>query len=164
MNNRFFIILVLSIQLASCFSAPTLKTGREGRPIPSFDVMLTDGSHFSTDSIKKGHPVVFVLFRTTCPACNAETKNIIDHIRDVQDIQFYFVTMDTLADLKRFVSNYHFEKYPNLIAAKDYSKYFIHYFTVPAVPYIAVFNSDKKLKRVFLGNYDMQEIREVSMQ
>jgi hypothetical protein len=152
--------LLIALTMASCFSTPPLRSGREGRQMPSFIMQLPDGSHVTTDSIKEGSPVVLILFRTGCSACNAETKDIIDHIASMKDTRFYFLTMDTLKDLQAFAAKYRFEKYSNVVAARDSSRFLIKYFTVPAVPYIAVFNSEKKLRCVFLGANDIGEIKE----
>ncbi len=153
------LLAITSFQLVGCLSDPPLKSGHEGQLVPSFTMLLTDSSRLCTDSIKAGAPIVFILFQTNCPSCNAETKDIIDHIRDLKDIHFYFLTMDPFADLKQFAAKYHFENFKNFTAASDYSKYFVGYFTVPAVPYIAVFGSNRRLRRVLLGRMDVGEIQ-----
>jgi len=137
--------------LFSAFTAPpTLKTGMEGKPLPSFDLLLPDSlTHFNTVNIPAGKPFIVIGFDPFCLHCQAETADIIKNIRELKGISIYYVTPYAFWKMKAFYRHYRLDLYPNITIGNDYRNAFFQHYMATIVPYTAVFDSKKRLKQVF---------------
>ncbi len=62
---KHIISLLLLSCLYGCNTSPAIKTGLEGKEMPSFNLLLMDSVHqISTSEIPEGQSTVFLLF---CP-------------------------------------------------------------------------------------------------
>jgi thiol-disulfide isomerase/thioredoxin len=156
-NISFFILLV---GLASCYGKKPQKTGLEGKPMPSFDLLLPDSmTTFSTGSIPEGQPVVLYYFGPNCPYSKAQMKEIVDNIGTLRDIRFYVFTTWPFDEMKSFYEHYELKKYPNIITGLDYNAFFVDYFKAQGVPYMAIYGKDKKLNKAFVGKVYSSQIK-----
>jgi len=139
--------------LFTAFSAPArIKTGLEGRLLPSFDLLLTDSTtHLNTADIPTGQPVIVIGFSPWCTHCQAETRDIIKNMPELKNTKIYYVTAYPFDQMKVFYKAFKLEKYPNIVMGRDVKDYFLPYFKANGVPYTAVFDSKKRLKQVFGG-------------
>jgi thiol-disulfide isomerase/thioredoxin len=156
----FFIAL-----LTGCFDSNAKKTGREGNQLPDFDILLSDSTVLHSRDIltkKPLEPIAFYYFNPICPYCRAQTKEIIDDIDKLKNIQFYFITNTPLTNLRKYLNDYKLYKYPNIIAAIDKSNFLRDYFEVTGVPYIAIYNKNKKLNKSFIGKIYSSQIKDVA--
>jgi thiol-disulfide isomerase/thioredoxin len=160
------LIVFLLAGICGCFNRqPAIKTGFEGKPIPSFDLLLADSTtHFNTNTIPNGKPVVFFLFQPWCPYCKAQTEAMLKHIQSVKDIHFYLLTTSSYSQFKQFYDRYKLNKYPNITAGIDGSRFFGTYFQAKGVPYQAIYDQNRRLKRVLIGPSDMNLIKEISFE
>ena len=150
MKSTAYIILWLFI--ASCYSKKPENNGLQGKPLPSFTLLLADSAtHFNTSNVVAGKPSVFFYFRPHCPYSRAQMEGIIDNIRKLKNIQFYIFTTAAFPEMKKFYNDFKLDKYQNIKAGIDTSGFFEDYFKVRAVPYIAIYGKGKKLNESFLG-------------
>jgi len=151
------------LSLISCFDPPKVKVKLEGRPMPSFDLLLQDSvTRLNTDSIREGNPVILFYFNPDCPYCKAQITDILNHISIFKGVQFYLFTSYQYKDLEDFYKRYHLKDYPNITVAVDYSNFFSTHFPVDAVPYLAIYDKEKKLKRILVGNHNVDSIRQIA--
>lgn len=159
-NKVFFFIL---IALTSCADQHSVKTGLEGKPIPSFKLLLSDSvSYFDTKEITAGKPTVFFYFSPYCPYCKAQMEEITKRIEILKDIQFCIFTAGSFMDMKRFYSHFQLNKYPNILAGIDQNYFFGNYFKPKGVPYIVIYGKDKILREAFIGNIEGNTIKKVA--
>src|SRR5436309_783610 len=115
------IYLIVCVIFLACNSDNRHATGTSISTLPSFDVLLLDSTTiYHSKQIKLGNPTVFLYFNTDCPHCQKETKNILQHIDSLKNVQLYFLTPMSLGDLKEFNNNFHLSNYKNIIVGKDY--------------------------------------------
>ena len=151
--------------LFGCTHRPAMKTGLEGKPIPSFDLLLQDSAtHLNTGLIPAGEPVVFFYFSPYCPYCRAQMQNLIANIKDLQGIRFILVTAFPYSDMKAFYKHYDLARYSNITIGEDYKQAFGDYFRTSQVPYLAVYDKQRKLKQVNLGKLYSNEIKDIAFQ
>jgi len=151
----FIIIAVLS----GCYGAEPEKTGLEGKPLPSFKLLLSDSStYIDMKDIPKGKPVVLFYYGPYCPYSRAQMEEIIRDIKQFKNTQFYVFTAWPFADMKKFYSYYRLDKYKNIIAGLDNSGFFEEYYKVAGVPFTAVYDKDGKLNKAFQGKIHSKEI------
>lgn len=153
--------LLLLIGLTSCFSRDPEKTGLEGKPIPSFSLLLADStSYLNTQNIPSGKPVVFFLFGPHCTYSHAQMDEIIKYMSILKDIRFYLLTTAPFGEMKEFYNHYQLNKYSNITAGIDYTNFFGDYFEARGVPYLAIYRKDKRLHEAFIGKIDGRQIRD----
>jgi uncharacterized membrane protein YphA (DoxX/SURF4 family) len=154
------LFLFIAWTLFTAFTAPVeAKTGMEGRLLPSFDVLLPDSvTHFNTADIPGGKPFVVIGFEPYCKHCQAETRDLIRHIRQLKDIPIYFVTPYPFFQMKEFCQYFKLQQYPSIKVGRDAKGYFLNYFNAPRIPYTAIFDSKKRLKKVFTAQIDAKTL------
>lgn len=157
-------ILVLCIWACSDRKS-TINTGKEGRPMPVFDMLLMDSiSHINTNKIPTGKPTVVFLFSPNCPFCRAQTEDIINNINTVSNIQFYMISQLPFEQVQKYYNKYQFAKYPNITLAIDPTDYFGNFYKAPGVPYIAIYDKEKKLKKALIGKVKTNLIKEIAFE
>lgn len=160
---KYFFYLLIAGFLAGCYGSTPEKTGREGQPIPEFSLLLQDSiTWLSTHNFATGKPIALFYFSPYCPHCKAQTKEIIEEMDNLKDIQFYFITSFPMSTLKTYSKAYQLSKYPNVITAVDTSKILTTYFRSPGIPYLALYNKDKMLNKSFLGEISANQIKQVA--
>ena len=158
--SLFFIIA----SLIGCYGAEPQKNGKEGKIMPDFSILLTDSiTKIHTRNISTGKPIVLYYFSPYCPYCKAQTKSIIEHIDELKNIQFYFISSFPLSAVKDYFKEYQLAKYSNIKVGLDSARFVSDYFEAPGFPYIAIYGKDKKLNKSFLGQmYSSQIIKAAS--
>jgi hypothetical protein len=159
-----FILLLLMAALSGCYGKrPPIKTGLEGKVLPSFNILLNDSNtFFNTNNIPVGKSVVLYYFSPECPYCRAQMEEIVEHTSSLRDIRFYVFTSWPFSEMKRFYEHYQLERYPNIVVGVDYSKFFVTHFRAQGIPYMAIYGRDKKLKEVFMGNVYADQIKDAA--
>lgn len=157
-------LILFYILLSGCYGRrPPLTTGHEGKPLPSFSLLLSDSlTTLDTKNIPNGNPVVLFYFGPYCPYSRAQMQEILDNMSILKNIKFYIFTDWPFSDTKKFYNNYHLKNYKNIVLGMDNNGVFSNYFKVQGVPYMAIYNKDKILKHAFIGKIDGTQIKDVS--
>lgn len=146
--------------LAGCFGTEPQKTGKEGKMVPEFSLLLTDSINWvHSKNIPTGKPFVLFYFSPFCPYCKAQTKSITENIDNLKDIHFYYISSYPLSTIKEFSKEFDLGKYPNITVGLDSGRIVNDYFEIPAFPYLAIYGTDKKLKKTFMGKMYSSQIR-----
>jgi hypothetical protein len=154
------LFLFIGWNLFTALSASsTPRTGMEGRLLPSLDLLLPDSvTHFNTANIPIGKPFIVIGFDPFCGHCQGETKDIIKNIQQLKDIPIYYVTPYPFWQMKSFYEHFKLEQYPNITMGMDFRNYFFSQFKSHTVPYTTIFDAQKRLKRVFIGQTDAKSL------
>jgi hypothetical protein len=162
---KYILLIAVIAGLGGCSGRPKLVTGFEGKPMPSFGLLLPDSStHIQTASIKEGKPVILFSFGPYCPYSRAQMDDMISHMDDLKNYQLYIFTNAPFRDMKVFYNSYPFSKYPNITVGADYADFFGRYYGAEGVPYIAVYDSHKLLKQALFGKSSIGEITSIDVQ
>jgi thiol-disulfide isomerase/thioredoxin len=149
--------------LVGCFGAPPQKTGKEGKPMPEFNLLLTDSiTWINTRNIPTGKPTALLYYSPYCPYCKALTQEIIEEMDELKNIQFYFISSFPMSIIKAYSEAYQLAKYPNIITGMDTSHLMQDYFEAQGIPYLAIYDKDKKLNQAFLGKISGNQIKKVA--
>jgi thiol-disulfide isomerase/thioredoxin len=152
--------------LFAAFSAPAIvKTGFEGRILPSFDLLLTDSlTHLNTGDIPTGKPLIVIGFSPWCTHCQEETRDIIKHIDQFRNIRIYYVTSYPFEQMMVFYRYFKLVQYPNIVMGMDTRDYFLPTFKANGTPYTLVFDSTKRLKQVMKGQVDAVKLSKIAVE
>jgi thiol-disulfide isomerase/thioredoxin len=147
--------------LTGCFGIESQKTGKEGKTLPSFSLLLTDSTTaINTRNINPEQPLIFIYFSPYCPYCKAQTKEIINNMDELKNIQFYFVTNFPMTSVKKFQKEFELAKYSNIHIGVDTSHFLSNYFEIRGTPYVAIYDKSKALKKSYMGKlYTSQLIK-----
>ena len=136
-----------------------MRTGMEGRLLPSFDLLLPDSvTHFNTVLIPTGKPFIIIGFDPFCTHCQAEAVDVIKNMQQLKDVSIYFVTPYPFWKMKAFYRHFKLNLYPNITVGNDYRNVFFQQYKTRMVPYTAVFDSQKRLKQVFASQADAKSL------
>lgn len=160
---KLLFLFFITASLAGCFSAEPHKTGKEGKPMPDFSMLLTDSTTWiHPNQISNNKPVALFYFSPYCPYCKAQTEEILEDINQLKDIQFYLISKFPMLTIKEFQNKYQLAKYPNILTGRDTSTFITDYFEIPGVPYLAIFNKNKKLNKSFVGKVYSSQIKKAA--
>ncbi|HEY8897946.1 MAG TPA: thioredoxin family protein [Niastella sp.] len=158
-----YITLSLSILLISCFGKKPEITGQEGKPLPSFNILLSDSvTNLDTKDIPGNKPVALLLFGPHCPYSKAQVEEIVSNINTLKNIQFYLFTERPFAQMIEFYQAHHLNNYSNIKVGVDAKDFFGRYMGARGVPYMAIYDRNKLLIKAFTGKLEASQIKEVA--
>jgi len=152
--KKNIICLPLVILTIACTNYPSAADYSlpPGTALPVCNLLLTDSTtYLNTAQIPEGKPFVLFLFGPQCPYSKAQIKDFTANITELGEVPIYVVTPYSFQAMKQFYQSYHLDRYPNITTATDYKNTLAAAFHIKAVPYIAVFDDQKKLKTAFTG-------------
>lgn len=138
--------------LISCFGKSPEKTGMEGKSLPDFSLQMPDSTTWiHTKDIKTGQPAVFFLFSVHCPYCKSQLTKITDNATSLKDLPIYMVTSESYVEMKQFYEANKLSQYPNIKVGRDTSAFLGEYLNVKGIPFLALYDKNKRLARAFSG-------------
>ena len=108
-------------------------------------------SLFTTANIAAGKKVILFFYSPTCPHCRAQMREILKHIDQYKDLQLCVLTWSDFPAMKKFNTYFNLQKYPNIITGIDTGFVVPKIYGITAVPFMAAFDRDKRLKSAYLG-------------
>lgn len=158
---KIYSFIVLSMLLNGCAEKPTQIVGLENLPMPRFSVLLPDSvNYFQTGNIKANGPFVVFLFGPNCPYSRLQMDDIISDIDKYKETQFYLLTNFSIAQMKPFYEQYELSKYKSFTVGVDTGSRLTQALQITGVPFIAVFDKQKKLKQAYSGFVPGKFLRE----
>ncbi|MDF2192606.1 hypothetical protein [Paraflavitalea sp. CAU 1676] len=159
---RSKLVIISIIVLFACKDDQTDFADLEGKPLPSFQLLMTDGkSHLHTKDIPTNSAFVMILIGPQCPYSKAQIEEITKNISYLSDIPFYVFTPYPYLEMKQFDLRYQLSKYKNIHVGIDSSNFYGDYMGVFAVPFIAIYDKNKKLIKAYEGKTSARTIVEL---
>jgi len=154
------LLLVCLSCLISCHSNNTGSYLSGIATLPSFDMQLTDSINlFHAKNIPDGKPIVMMYFRPDCPHCQLETQNLVKDINQLRGFQIYLLTGASISDAKAFAHKFTLDQYPDIITVgKDHEHSFAKIFQPSSIPFLALYNANKKLVKVYHGEVPISNL------
>jgi hypothetical protein len=78
-------------------------------------------------------------------------REILNHINQYKDVQLCVLTWGDFPAMKEFNTYFNLQKYPNIITGIDTGFVVPKNYGLTAVPFIAAFDGNKRLKTAYLG-------------
>lgn len=137
---------------SGCKSDPMAK-------MPEFDFRMSDSTTImSTRNIPDSIPVVMILFEADCSHCQETTDTLLQHINEIKNIRFYFLTVEPFDKVSLFRDHFHLDRYSNIVVGQDYGQNFPRFYKSRTTPLIAVYKPGKFLDGVYDGKPQMHEL------
>jgi thiol-disulfide isomerase/thioredoxin len=155
-----FSLLISLLLFGACYGKKPEKTGKEGKTLPTFQILLSDSTTWlNTNDINPGKPFVLFLFGPNCPYSKVQMQDIIDNMEKFKSLQIFAITPYSFKQMEKFYKNYNLKNYPNITVGRDPHNFFGKYIETSGVPFIAIYDKDKKLVKAFRGKTDINDIK-----
>jgi hypothetical protein len=117
-------------------------------------------TQLNSNQIPLGHPVVIMYFDPGCVHCQDETKSIVANIDSLKNVQIYLLTPMPYKELMGFYNTFHLSRYKNITVGIETEHTFYEAFKPTGIPYLAIYNSQKKLIKIYKGGAEINAIFE----
>jgi hypothetical protein len=154
---KILLFLVLLTSATDCHS----RLGRLQAlaNMPSFNMLLTDSTTvLNAEEIPIGKPILLLYFRPDCPYSKQETKTLLEHIDLLKNARIYFISTAPLKDIKVFYQHFNLARFSNFTVGRDHYFSFYQAFRPSSVPYIAIYDCNKKLVKIYNEAADIDHI------
>lgn len=160
MRIKLFTIVLIALLSCNRIEPTPITTGREGKTLPSFSMMLIDSANYiNTSDFKLGKPIVIIYITPNCPYCRLLTRRITNNMEMLNDIQFCLLTTSPYRELQHYYNLYRLNKFDNITVGIDTGVFFPKYFKTDMVPFVAIYGKDRKLNKSFIGPTSINQIK-----
>ncbi|MHA4811792.1 TlpA family protein disulfide reductase [Flavitalea flava] len=148
------LIFCLIFSMVKC--KPSIKGGEI---LPSFNLLLVDSvTKFNTTSIPEGKPFAILYFSPDCEHCQEVTEGILKKIDSLKNVHFYFITNDPFDRLQVYNKMYKLYLFPNITLARDYNFFILRNFKEATIPYLVIYDKNKRIRATFSGGASGSQI------
>lgn len=128
--------------------------------MPAFKVRQLDSTTiFNTYDIPKGKPTMLMLFMPDCEHCQKQVERMIAGMDSIRNVQIYLFSPVPVYKIREFYEKYRLADYKNIVlVGQEYQFFFASFYKANSVPFIAVYNRNKKLQRLFQGSAHLGDI------
>lgn len=127
--------------------------------LPPFNILSADSTQvFNTYNIKPGKPTVFIYFSPECDHCQQALRELREKADSLKDATVYLTSFVPLYEMNKFIVEYKLHELPNWRFGKDYQYFFPTYFGARSVPFMAVYDKNKKLVAGRDGGFKATEL------
>ena len=127
--------------------------------IPSFTTYKApDSTAFTKQDVRKGKPVLLMIFSPDCSHCQNVTKEIIKNIEHFKKAQIIMITWLPYSDMSAFYKDYKIANYPEITMAWDSKYFFLPYYNVRNYPKLIVYDKKGKYVKEFHGDVNIEDV------
>lgn len=130
--------------------------------LPAFEILELDSSTvFNSYSIPKGRPIVLFYFGAECGHCESAFETLEKGWDSLEHADFYLMSFSPLYQIKEFAEKHHIDQHKNIkLIGMDKKMFFTGYYGVRAVPFIAVYDKNKKLVKAWHTHVSVKDLWE----
>lgn len=126
------------------------ETAERLSTLPDFTFQTLYDNEFKSTELPN-LPVVIIFFRTTCDHCQYEVKDILNVKEAFQNFKVIMVSEEELEEIKNFIAEYKLSDLTFMTFLRDSKMQFKSIFGTNTVPSIFIYDQNKKLKKIFVG-------------
>jgi peroxiredoxin len=128
--------------------------------IPDFSFHNLNGKAYTKKSLPN-KPIIFVYFNSDCEYCQSEATKIQQRLKDFKDTHLVFISFEEKEGIQKFAATYKLDNQENITFLEDKKGQFSHIFDVNSIPYIVVYDADRKFLQKFKGATKIDNILDV---
>jgi thiol-disulfide isomerase/thioredoxin len=103
-------------------------------------------------------PTAIIYFNTECDHCQYEATQIQQNIVQFKDSQILMLSIEPLANIRRFIKTYKLEGFSNLQVGQITGKNAVETFGFKSVPHILIYNDENQLVKEYKGETKIEAI------
>ncbi|GEO09599.1 TlpA family protein disulfide reductase [Segetibacter aerophilus] len=157
MKQIFLTVIVSLLLFTVAFSQ--VDNSRPGAAIPTFKILKSNGSYFSSNEIKKNNPTVLIYFAPDCDHCIKLMDQLFKKIHQFDKANVVMVTFKAPNDVAWFERKYATSQFPNIIVGTEGTSYVLrNYYRLDKTPFVAVYDKKGKLAFSYKNEPQAEEI------
>lgn len=140
--------------------ADTLAPYQKNTNLPAFSFRLLDSiTIFNTKSILKGKPTVFVLFSPDCDHCAQLAREIKSNVNNFDEVNLFMLSPPMpFDDIRMFAQVQDLVHTKQITIGQDFDFFFGSFFRAETVPFIVIYDKDRKLFNVLKRATKLEEL------
>ena len=157
------ILILISLTANAQRHSDTIPEHLKNLRLPDFKLLLTDSStNFYTEQLSKKKNTILMSFSPDCDHCKNQTKELIENIQQLKNVQIVMATTYPFNMMKDFYNAYNIAKYKNITMGRDVLYFFPKYYQNHYLPLITIYNSKGELKYYFDGGVPTTQLIELA--
>jgi thioredoxin-related protein len=136
----------------------TIPPYKKDPRMPAFRITQLNNSILTKEQLPKNAYTVIIYFSPDCPHCKYELKEIVKNIDKLLKVTFVWVSYKPMAEIKDFYQKFELESYPNMYIGRDPEYKIPAFYRVKFTPFVAVYDKQSLLIKVFEGGVEMPEL------
>jgi thiol-disulfide isomerase/thioredoxin len=160
--KKVFLLHTILLFSISLFAQNTEQPPYLKKPVlPEFRILQQDSSTWITNkNLKKGKPVMIMLFSPDCEHCQEQMKIFQANKKQLADLQIVMTTYQPMEKMRRFYKDYRIAEFSNIFMGRDMLYFFGQFYNPKSIPFLAIYDKQHKLVRVYEGGAKIDKILE----
>ncbi|MBE7174422.1 MAG: redoxin domain-containing protein [Williamsia sp.] len=156
-----FILLAASALRAAAQEDSLMKAGYLRFPtIPPFTLLKADSTSLTRDDLARHKKTIVMYFSPSCDHCKHQTKDLLDNMDKFKDVEILMASYQPMEEIQAFYNDFHLENYPNIKIGRDTKYFFVPFYKMNNLPFMALYNNKGKLLTTFEGTTKIDKLLE----
>ena len=161
---RIFTLMILLLTSFISKSQGTDPPYLKNPTLPNFSILQEDSSSWFTNrDIKKGVPVIIMLFSPDCDHCREQTVTLTKNMGKLKNTEIVMSSFQPVSKIREFCREFDLHKYPNVHIGRDVKYFFGPFYRIKFAPLLAVYNKEGNLVKVFEGDTKIDKLVEATL-
>ena len=126
--------------------------------IPEFEFFTLEQQPFTKADLQPNLNTIFIYFNSDCDFCHYEAQNISDNLDSFKNVQFVFVSTESIEVIQNFSKQYNFYNQQNITFLYDNNSLFSSQFDATSTPYVLIYDKNQQLIKKHKGQLNVKGI------
>jgi len=159
MKPWIFGTVLLFISASSFAQSDSLEAASLRFPtIPPFTLIKVDSTEMTRNDIHKNRQTMIMYFSPECSHCQHQTEDMLAEMDKLKNTEIVMVTYEKFEDMTAFYEKYQIAKYPNIKMGRDTKFFFVPFYRMQNLPYMALYDKKGNLITTFEGNHKIDKL------
>jgi cytochrome oxidase Cu insertion factor (SCO1/SenC/PrrC family) len=152
------LILLLSVTTIMAQGDASQPGYKKFPTIPPFTLLNIDSTNITRDNLAKRKNTLIMVFSPSCDHCRHQTDSMLAHMDKLKNVEILMTTYQPLEELSTFYKEYQLAKYPNIKTGRDTHYFFVPFYKVANLPFMALYDEKGKLITTYEGTTSVQKL------
>jgi hypothetical protein len=159
--KRGIALIVYLLLAGAAIAQPNIDYREKGAPIPPFVMEQANGKMLTNGILKKGAPVIVVIFSPQCDHCGKALDTLQSLSQSLKHTQLVLLTEAVHKPyLKDFLTKHGYDKDPLFKnAGIDKGNLISYIYTYGMLPQFNIYNAQHRLVKTFTGIFPMDSLK-----
>lgn len=126
--------------------------------IPDFEFITLEQQPFTKANLNPNINTIFIYFNSECDFCQHEAQSIRENLDSFKNVQFIFVSSESIATIQNFSLQYNLNNQQNITFLYDNLSTFSSQFDANSIPYLLIYDQNHKLIKKHKGQLNAKGI------
>jgi len=140
------------------------RIAKQLQTIPKFELKTLNDIPFANSNLKPNISTIFIYYNSECDFCHHEAESISRNLNEFENVQFIFVSTENIDTIKQFSEKHKLDNQAIITFLYDSDYQFTTQFNAQSIPYVLIYNKNKKLIKKHNGQLNANGILRVLKQ